>query len=1174
MLLNLETLPRPYVPSAVPLFTGRQVEIEEIIKLITGESTRLINVWGSPGFGKTSTVIEVARHLCSDNYPVYFFKLQGITIVDDILSKILGIFKSNLVDHGLKPIDKLVSIFREISCPIFLIFDNIDDILSRESNSGKLRSLFEELLDSNLNINVMFTTRQLLENLSDYVEGFRDFRIRPLHPVLSVELVCQLLPAFSRSVVAKVARICSHVPLAMRLMASFLRNHTEDMANEILDELSLSGDLLGKIGSPYEKNMKKLFEILFEQLTLSDKHALISLTVFSSSKVCKNAAVKVVSGDAGVAEAVRSLKTLVNKSLADEDSSEENYSIHPLIYSFVVEKAKDKHFDNILNSSLIGFCSYYLILFEKINDSFLAGKSIDSPQLQDTMEHLPTAMHQSLTHCFQDLIRILSKCEIFLFLIGFPIASSPDVPQLYHLAIEKCNTQEFDCSKLYVSKYLFNIFPSFFVSNIKADIPKQIRENIMSSDGCAAKLGCYEGISLIVNGERKLGVEEIEKHLDDLDICPDQQLIKCFCLQLLALYYTNLKEYWKSSNLSNKAIEACGNIGNFNLFLISNCEQSSLPGQNECKGEQMILFVNLLFFWSSEFISDETRTHFLNLLQRLEQQLGNRLLDNSHYIFSLVMYCDFILALLSKIAGQEFLLNEKIHFLDKSLKSDLTDGSSLRLSEVGTELPLRLLLCYSIKMAFHDDTAFLKEKSVHNVEIETCRNAVDLSLKLYGKQHVETAFCYLKLGQAEAAAENYIAGLDAFGQVLEILETCDQRSSRSNDLLATVCIEKGIVYMYLHKFELSFELFEQALRIRRNLFDEDTKEMLNVLHCLGSAQLCLKELTSALATYERTLKIAVKLHADKCLSSSAVITSYCEVALVHQSLGNNTESVNVLKTALEMETDCNALASSIFLQLINLDVDENLCMKFINASRLNKEEYKPMLEMMHSQLAAKQLESGKCEDGLASLQKALSIKLDDTLLTHLIFREGTATFYLNVAIILVKIGKPYLAKRVIERTAKIAESLPECKQHLYVFRCYSLKGRIHNEMHEYVAAIKSLSLALLQLPKFSHDVIHKSEEFVCHMELAKAYWFKTSYEKALTSLYDALSIMKDLFPEGSKGEGDLYSFVAAIANRMKNKSLEVNNLRLAYKMYSKILGCNHSLTEQIYIAYVRALINY
>ena len=281
------------------MFTGREDEIEQITNLITGQSTRLLNIWGSPGFGKTSTAIEVARHLLSLTCPVYFFKLQGIRTADEFLSKILSIFKTNLADLSLTPIDKLVSILREISCRIFLIFDNLDELLSSESSSIRLTGLFGQLLDSNVNIKVVFTTRELLENMRDQIEGFRDIRIRPLHPVSSVKFVRLLLPSFSEGLVANVARISSYVPLAMKLAASLVEYNTEDMANKILQELSLSGNLLEQIDSPYERNMKRLFEIPFEQLTLTDKHALISLSVFSSCGISKDAAIDVVSGEMG-----------------------------------------------------------------------------------------------------------------------------------------------------------------------------------------------------------------------------------------------------------------------------------------------------------------------------------------------------------------------------------------------------------------------------------------------------------------------------------------------------------------------------------------------------------------------------------------------------------------------------------------------------------------------------------------------------------------------------------------------------------------------------------------------------------------------------------------------------------------------------------------------------------
>ena len=861
-----------------------------------------MNIWGSPGFGKTSTAIGAAHHLDSLEYPVYFFKLHGTSTVEEFLSKILGIFKSNLVDHGLKLIDKVVSIFREISCQIFLIFDNLDDLLSSESHSAKLKGVFEELLDSSVNIKIMFTTRELLQNIRDHIAGFKAIRIRPLNPVLSVKFVSQLLPAFSENVIATVAEICSHVPLAMKLVASLVENNTEDIANKILEELSLSGDLLGGIDSPYEQNMKNLFEVLFKQLSLSDKHVLISLTVFSSSTISKDAAVAVVSGEMGVAKGVRSLKTLVRKSLIDEDSSGENYSVHPLIYLFVMDRANQSDFDDVLNSSRIRYCKYYLLRFEKLNDNFLAGKFIESPQLQDTMDHLPFVMHESLTSSLQDLIGILSKCEIFVFMIGFPWLSPLYVSELYDLAIDKCCTREYTyaCTQLYVSKYFHSISESLFVSNIKVDIPEHIRDDVMLlSDGSAAKLGCYEGISLIVKGERTSGVEQIEKHLDDLESRPDQQLIKCLCLQLLALYYADLKEHSKSSNFSNKAIEACDEIGDYNLFLINNCEQSLLPGQNECKGEQLILFVFLLFFCSKAFISDETRMHFFNLSYGLEQQLGNKPLDDSHYLFSVVMYSDLVLAVLGKMTGQQFLLEEKIHFLDRSLKSEWADKTFSRLPEAGTRSSKRLFFCYALKMCMDE---LCPKKSCH--KLETCRSALELSLKDNGKEHEDTAFCYLKLGQAEAAAENYTSALNAFDQVIEILETADDRSCNSNGILIDCYFGKGKVYQHMNKCELAIESFQEALK-RRKLPNNDTQEIGEIMFWLGKTQLLFNDLTSALLTLQQALKIMAKLHADKRCSSSWVSLCYCMIVQVHHELGNSTECVNILKKALKIGADSN-----------------------------------------------------------------------------------------------------------------------------------------------------------------------------------------------------------------------------------------------------------------------------
>jgi tetratricopeptide (TPR) repeat protein len=895
--------------------------------------------------------------------------------------------------------------------------------------------------------------------------------------------------------------------------------------------------------------------------------------VFRSSRISKGAAVQVLSAEIGIVESTRSLKTLVKKSLIDEDSGGESYSIHPLIYSFVVEKAKGIDFENVVSSSRLRFCSYYLLLFEKFNDDFLAGKSIDSPQLEDTMEHLATVMGQSLTHSLQDLIRILSKCEVFLFLIYFPWAQSLPIPKLYDLVIEKSNTQEYDCSKLYVSKRFGRIVVSsnnLSVSNIDSDIPEQVRANvILSTDGSAAKLGCYEGIFCILKGNRKSGVEQIEKHLDGLANCPDQQLIKCLCLQLLALYYTEFKQCSESNNFSKKAMELCHGIGNYNLFLIDDCEQSSSTRENKSNEEQLIIFLNLLCFWSEHFLSDETANH---LLRRLKHFLGNKPLVYSSYLISMITYYYGILPILRNISGHIFSLDGKTNFLDNCLNSELTGRT---VSSSSHDVRARLSYHYSLRINIRKDKTFQIEKNPPAIHMH--RSGV--SLKFSGTQNKVTAIWHLMIGLTQQAVENHNLALDAFDQVFGILETADERDSSVNDILVNAYLGKGRIYECMNKYELAIESFEAALRMRRKLASEDTEEIVEVLFFIGLTQRRLNDFTSALATLQRALEIAVKLHASNRCFSSFVIMGYCNIAHVHNDAGNNSESVNVIKTALELAADWNDEHAQLFIcsTFLNQKVNEKLYMEsFHNATRVMKEKYlyKPLLAIMDLKLAEKQLESGKLKDSLASLQEALDIKLDDTMLSHIFVREATVICYTNVVKSLVRIEMPTLAEKIIDRATKIAESLSRCKLHLWLFRCYFLKGFVFNEMREYVAAIESLEHALLvQLPKLCHEFIEKYEEFDCRRELAKAYYFKESYEKALTSDYHALSVIKDVFSEGSEHEGDVYFNVAATASKMKNKSLVVNNLHLAYKMYSKILGRNHPKTELCYIDYARALIN-
>ena len=51
------------MPDKIPHFFGRQQECQEILDHLTNQGTRLVDISGPPGFGKTSVAINVAHQL-------------------------------------------------------------------------------------------------------------------------------------------------------------------------------------------------------------------------------------------------------------------------------------------------------------------------------------------------------------------------------------------------------------------------------------------------------------------------------------------------------------------------------------------------------------------------------------------------------------------------------------------------------------------------------------------------------------------------------------------------------------------------------------------------------------------------------------------------------------------------------------------------------------------------------------------------------------------------------------------------------------------------------------------------------------------------------------------------------------------------------------------------------
>ena len=123
-------VPESCVPNEIPHFYGRQKDH------LTGcENTRLVVIWGSPGFGKTSVAINIAHRLLENRIPVYFVSLRGMRSKNELVSKLLSIFADVKQTPHLLPSHWLIQCLRQIQNPFVLILDNADDLLESEDNN-------------------------------------------------------------------------------------------------------------------------------------------------------------------------------------------------------------------------------------------------------------------------------------------------------------------------------------------------------------------------------------------------------------------------------------------------------------------------------------------------------------------------------------------------------------------------------------------------------------------------------------------------------------------------------------------------------------------------------------------------------------------------------------------------------------------------------------------------------------------------------------------------------------------------------------------------------------------------------------------------------------------------------------------------------------------------------
>ena len=143
------------------------------------QSTRLFSIWGSAGFGKTSTVIVIGNQLKHHGEYVYYFSFRGVSTMKGFTSKLLGSVGSSIDLHRtVYPVDQLLHSFGSITTQIFLILHNLDDLLTSGRQKETMLNFIVGVLQQCLNLGLLTTTRGSLEFITLRVQEFDSLKLK------------------------------------------------------------------------------------------------------------------------------------------------------------------------------------------------------------------------------------------------------------------------------------------------------------------------------------------------------------------------------------------------------------------------------------------------------------------------------------------------------------------------------------------------------------------------------------------------------------------------------------------------------------------------------------------------------------------------------------------------------------------------------------------------------------------------------------------------------------------------------------------------------------------------------------------------------------------------------------------------------------------------------------
>lgn len=350
-------------------FVGREREVNDVLQLLSHQGTRIDNIYGSPGFGKSTLAVYVGHRVLTRGVNVHY-----VNLVDCPKEGVKHFLAEKIFEFAneREPVNfnNFLHWVRRRNFHDLILLDNCDEVLHNQKE--ELQYVVEKVIENSLHFKFLITSREV----TSYVDYFEPYKLYELSKKAACDLLAYKIPSGIKANLSEreeLAELTGSVPLALQIVGSLLRLPNLPSPTAVILKLKQEPILtLSPEQLPENKKINASFSLSYKYLSVKEKRIGKLLSNFPGSFTIEACAAIITfrSSSANKLSITKTtVTTLVQRSLLEYSHNDGRYHFHSLIRDYFLDKQKQSS-PHQADAFFFNFQIYFFHLLSNASDAY------------------------------------------------------------------------------------------------------------------------------------------------------------------------------------------------------------------------------------------------------------------------------------------------------------------------------------------------------------------------------------------------------------------------------------------------------------------------------------------------------------------------------------------------------------------------------------------------------------------------------------------------------------------------------------------------------------------------------------------------------------------------------------------------------------------------------------